>query len=57
VAAAVHRNRPGAVRIVDLPRAGHDLNTYASLDDAFHDRNPTYDQLVEREVLSWLGSH
>ncbi len=57
VAAALHRNRAGAVRIVDLPRTGHDLDTYATLEDAFHDRNPAYDPLVEREVLSWLGSH
>ena len=57
VAAAVNRNRAGAVRIVDLPRAGHDLDTYSTLEDAFNDREPVYDPLVEREVLAWLKSN
>jgi pimeloyl-ACP methyl ester carboxylesterase len=57
VADAVNRNRPGAVRIVDLPRAGHDLDTYATLPDSFNDSSPIYDPLVEREVLTWLKSN
>jgi pimeloyl-ACP methyl ester carboxylesterase len=57
VAAAVNRNRAGAVRIVDLPRAGHDLDTYSTLEDAFNDRDPVYEPLVEREVLAWLKSN
>ncbi len=57
VAAAVHRNRPGAVRIVDLPKTGHDLDTYPTLEDTFNDRNAGYNPRAEREVLAWLRAH
>jgi pimeloyl-ACP methyl ester carboxylesterase len=57
VAAAVNRNRPGAARIVDLPKTGHDLDTYPTLEDAFNDQDARYDPRVEGEVLSWLGRH
>jgi pimeloyl-ACP methyl ester carboxylesterase len=57
VAAAVNRNRAGAVRIVDLPKAGHDLDNFPTLEDAFHDRKAVYDPQVERAVLAWLKSN
>ncbi|MGH7631042.1 MAG: serine aminopeptidase domain-containing protein [Gemmatimonadales bacterium] len=57
VAAAVHGNRPAAVRIVDLPKTGHDLDTFPTREDAFNDRNAGYDPGAERQVLTWLRAH
>lgn len=57
VAAAVARNRQGAVRIVDLPRTSHDLDVYPTMEDAFNGRNASYEPRAEREVLAWLGAN
>ncbi|HEU5169610.1 MAG TPA: alpha/beta hydrolase [Gemmatimonadales bacterium] len=57
VLAAVNRNRPGAAKLVVLPGTGHDLDTFATLEDSFQGRNASYDPRPEREILAWLRAH
>jgi hypothetical protein len=57
LAAAVNRHRVGAARIVDLPKTGHDLDTYPSLGDQLNDLNASYRPPVDQEVLTWLRAH
>ena len=50
----VNARRPGRATLAVLPRTGHDLDTFATPEDAFHDRSPGFDDGVIERVAAWL---
>jgi len=56
VVALVNERRPGRATLAVLPKTGHDLDTFATPEDSFHDRNPGFDEGVIERVAAWLRS-
>lgn len=56
VVALVNARRPGRAMLAVLPRTGHDLDTFATPEDSFHDRSPGFDDGVIERVAGWLRS-
>ena len=55
-AAIVNARHPGRAELEVLPRTSHNLDTYASLEDARADRNGRFDEAVLRRILAWLDA-
>lgn len=52
----VNRLRPGTATFVELPKADHELEFYASAEDAYAYRNPRVDfEPFLQPLLRWLG--
>jgi pimeloyl-ACP methyl ester carboxylesterase len=52
---AVNRLRPGTAKLIEIPKADHDLEFYASAEDAYAYRDATVDHEESiRPLLEWL---
>ena len=50
----VNRTRPGTATFVEVPRADHEIELYASAEDAYAYRNPTVrDELLVGPLIEW----
>lgn len=55
IADTVNRLRPGTATFIELPKADHDLEFYASAEDAYAYRNPLVDyEPFLKPLLAWL---
>ena len=50
----VNRNRPDAVRFIEVPEMGHTFQHYLSFADAFHGRSAAFDTKVLRLLTDWF---
>ncbi len=57
MAELVNHNAPGAARFMELPRTGHTLEHYASLEDAFAGRALPFDAQLGRQIAAWFTQH
>jgi pimeloyl-ACP methyl ester carboxylesterase len=53
----VNHNTPGAARFMELPRTGHTLEHYASLEDAFAGKALPFDAELGRQIAAWFAQH
>ena len=55
IAETLNRLRPGSATFIEIPKADHELEIYASADDAYAYRNPTVrHELFVDPVLNWV---
>ena len=54
IADAVNKLRPGSATFIEVPKADHEIELYASADDAYAYRNPTVrPELLVRPLVDW----
>jgi pimeloyl-ACP methyl ester carboxylesterase len=54
IAESVNKLRPGTATFVEVPRADHEIELYASAEDAYAYRNPTVrPELLLQPLLEW----
>lgn len=53
----VNRAAPGRAELLTLPQRGHTFSGYASLADAFADRETPFDPTVIDQLVGWLQRH
>lgn len=50
----LNKLRPGSATFIEVPKADHEIELYASADDAYAYRNPTVDRaLLVRPIIDW----
>jgi pimeloyl-ACP methyl ester carboxylesterase len=54
MAELVNHNTGGAARFMELPRTGHTLEHYASLEDAYAGRALPFDAELARQICAWF---
>ena len=54
MARLVNANKPGAARFMELPAAGHSLQHYASMEDAFQHKETAFDPAHARLLVDWF---
>jgi len=54
MAELVNHNAPGAARFMELPRTGHTLEHYASLQDAYAGKALAFDAELARQIGAWF---
>jgi pimeloyl-ACP methyl ester carboxylesterase len=57
MAELVNHNAPGAARFMELPRTGHTLEHYASLEDAYAGKAQPFDAELGRQICAWFAQH
>jgi pimeloyl-ACP methyl ester carboxylesterase len=50
----VNANKPGAARFMELPAAGHGLEHYASMEEAFAHKETAFDPAHARLLVDWF---
>jgi pimeloyl-ACP methyl ester carboxylesterase len=53
----VNARHPGAASLMIVPRTGHGMNVFPSLDASFHGSGGTFDDAPARAIADWLRSH
>jgi pimeloyl-ACP methyl ester carboxylesterase len=54
IANAVNKLRPGSATFIEVPKADHEIELYASAEDAYAYRNPTVrPELLVRPLIEW----
>jgi len=53
----VNARHPGLATLEVLPRTGHDLVQFTSLEASFHGRDPRFDPVLVERVAAWLEEH